>query len=82
MPYPLVGFGLGSPDTFKRLRELGLSHLGVKLKGLVLFGESLKLLLHPASSGFLFLPFHAFFGRFVLGLGQRLPQGLHLGRGP
>ena len=84
MPYPLlsssprqspgeglVGFGLGAPDAFKRLRELGLSRLGVKLQGLVLFGESLELLLHLAYSGFLFLPFNAFFGRLVFGLGQR-----------
>ena len=78
----LVGFGLGAPDAFKRLRELGLSRLGVKLQGLMLFGESLELLLHLAYWGFLFLPFNAFFGRFVFALGQRLPQGLHLGCGP
>ena len=77
-----MGFGLGAPDAFKCLRELKLSRLGVKLQGLVLFGERLELLLQLAYSGFLFLPFNAFFGRFVFGRGQHLPQGLHLGRGP
>ena len=77
-----MGFGLGAPDALKRLRELGLSRLRVKLQGLVLFGESLELLLHLAYSGFLLLSFNAFFGCFVFGLGQRLPQGRHLGRGP
>ena len=78
----LVGFGLGAPDAFKRLRELELSCLRVKLQGLVLFGESLELLLHLAHWGFLFLLLNTFFGHFVFGHGQRLPQGLHLGRGP
>ena len=52
-------FGLGAPDAFKRLRKLGLSRLGVKLQGLVLFGKSLELLLHLAYSGFMLLPSNA-----------------------
>ena len=78
----LVGFSLGALDAFKRLRKLRLPRLRVQLQGLVLFGKSLELLLHLAYSGFLLLPFNAFFVRFVFGLGQHLPQGLHLGRGP
>ena len=78
----LVGIGLGTPDAFKRLRELGFSRFRVQLQGLVLFGESVELLLHLAHSGFLFLPFNVFFGRFVFGLGQRLPQGCHFGHDP
>ena len=77
-----MGFGLGAPDAFKRLRELGLSRLRVKLQGLVLFGESLELLLHLAYSGFLLFLFNALLDRFVFGLGQCLPQGRHFGRGP
>ena len=78
----LVGFGLGAPDAFKRLRELGIPRLGVKLQGHVLLGESLELLLHLAHSGFLFLPLNALRGLFVLGLRQRHLQGRHFGRGP
>ena len=77
----LVGFSLGVLCAFEGLSKLGLSRLRVKLQGLVLFGESLELLLHLAYSGFLFLPLHAFFCRFVFGLGQRLLQGQHFGRG-
>ena len=77
-----VGFSLGAPGAFKRLRELGLSRLRVKLQGLVLFGESLELLLHLAYSGFLLFPLTALLGRFVFSFGQRLLQGRHLGRGP
>ena len=68
----LVGFGLGAPDAFKRLRELGLSRLRVKLQGLVFFGKSLKLLLHLAYPRFLLFPLNTLLGRFVFGLGQRL----------
>ena len=78
----LVGFSLGALCAFERLRKLGLSRLRVKLQGLVFFGESLELLLHLAYPGFLLFPLNALLGRFVFGLGQRLPQGCHFGRGP
>ena len=78
----LVGFSLGTLCAFERLRKLELSHLRVKLQGLVFFGESLELLLHLAYPGFLLFPLNALLGRFVFGLGQRLLQGRHLGRGP
>ena len=78
----LVGFSLGALCAFERLHKLGLLRLGVELQGLMLFGESLELLLHLAHSGFLLLPLNALLGRFVFGLGQRLLQGRHFGRGP
>mgnify|MGYP005830086749 CR=1 FL=1 len=77
-----MGFSLGTLGAFKRLRELGLSRLRVKLQGLVFFGESLELLLHVAYPGFLLLSLDALLGRFVFGLRQRLLQGRHFGRGP
>ena len=68
----LVGFSLGAPGTFKRLRELGLSRLRVKLQGLVFFDESLELLLHLAHPSLLPFPLGALLGRFIFGVGQRL----------
>ena len=44
--------------------------------------EILKLLLDLVDSGLLLLSLDALFGRFVFGLGQRLLQGRHFGRGP
>ena len=64
-----MGFSLGAPGAFKRLRELGLSRLRVKLQGLMFFGESLELLLHLAYPGFLLFSLDALLGRFVFGLG-------------
>ena len=77
-----MGFNLGVLCAFEGLRKLGLSRLRVKLQGLVFFGESLELLLHLAYSGFLLFSLDALLGRFVFGLGQRLLQGRHFGRGP
>ena len=65
----LVGFSLGAPGASKRLRELGLSRLRVKLQGLVFFDESLELLLHLAHPGLLFFSLNALLGRIVFGLG-------------
>ena len=78
----LVGFSLGAPCAFERLRKLGLSHLRVKLQGLMFFGESLELLLHLAYPGFLLFPLNALLGRLVFGLGQRLLHGRLFNRGP
>ena len=78
----LLGFGLGVLGAFEGLRKLGLSCLRVKLQGLVFFDESLELLLHLAYSGLLLLSLDALLGRLVLGLGQRLLQGLYFRRGP
>ena len=68
-PEGLLGFGLGMLCVFEGLRKLGPLHLRVMLQGLVLFGESLELLLHLAYSGFLLFSLDALLGRFVFGLG-------------
>ena len=78
----LLGFGLGMLCVFEGLRKLRPLHLRVTLQGLVFLDESLELLLHLAYSGLLLLSLDALLGRFVFGLGQRLLQGRHFGRGP
>ena len=65
----LLGFGLGILCVLEGLRKLGPLRLRVTLQGLVLFGESLELLLHLAYSGFLLFSLDALLGRFVFGLG-------------
>ena len=78
----LLGFGLGILCVLEGLRKPGPLRLRVKLQGLVLLDESLELLLHLTYSGLLFLSLDALLGRFAFGLGQRLLQGRHFGRGP
>ena len=68
----LVGFSLGAPCAFERLRKLGLSRLRVTLQGLVFFDEILELLLDLIDMGLLLLVLGAFLGLFIFGLGQRL----------
>src|SRR3954462_2044039 len=46
------------------------------------FHESLELLPHLANLGFIPLPLGALRGRSLIGLGQRLLEGRHLGCGP
>ena len=64
-----MSFGLGILCILEGLRKLGPLRLRVTLQGLVLFGESLELLLHLAYSGFLLLTLGALLGRSVFGLG-------------
>ena len=78
----LLGFSLGMLCALEGRGMLGLSRLRVKLQSLVLFHESLELLLHLAHPCLLLFPLGALLGRLVFGLGQRLLQGRHLGRGP
>ena len=78
----LLGFGLGQLGALEGRDKLGLSRLRVKLQSLVFLHESLELLLHLAHPCLLFLPLSELLGRFVFGLGQRLLQVRHFGRGP
>ena len=78
----LLGFGLGMLCAFEGLRKLGPLRLRVTHQGLVFLDDVLELLLHLADSGLLLLSLDALLGRFVFGLGQRLLQGRHFGRGP
>ena len=78
----LLGFGLGILCVLEGLRKLGPLRLRVTLQGLVLLDKILELLLNLADSGLLLLALGALLGCFVFGLGQRLLQGRHFGRGP
>ena len=78
----LLGFSLGTFRTLKGRGKLGLSHLQVKLQRLVLRHERLQLLLHLAHPSLVPLSLGALPGRLFFGLGERLLQGRHLGRGP
>ena len=78
----LLGFGLGMLCVFEGLRKLGPLCPRVTLQGLVLLDKLLELLLNLADLGLLLLVLGALLGRFAFGLGQRLLQGRHLGRGP
>ena len=78
----LLGFGLGILCVLEGLRKLGPLRLRVTLQGLVFLDKLLELLLNLADSGLLLLALGALFGRFAFGLGQRLLQGRHFGRGP
>ena len=78
----LLGFGLGILCVLEGLRKLGPLRLRVTLQGLVFLEKIPKLLLSLAESGLLLLALGALLGRFVFGLGQRLLQGRHFGRGP
>ena len=64
------------------LGKFGFLILKGALQGLALFDGVLELLLDLADPGLLLLALGAFLGRFVIGLGQRLLQGRHYGRGP
>ena len=77
-----MGFGLGTLCVLKGLRKLGPLRLRVMLQGLIFLDKILELLLNLADSGLLLLSLDALVGRFVFGLGQRLLQGHHFGRGP
>ena len=77
----LLGFGLGTFRALEGRGKLRLSRLRVKLQRLVLRHESLELLLHLAHPSLMPLSLGALLGRLFFGLGQRLLQGRHLGRG-
>ena len=77
-----MGFGLGILCILEGLHKLGPLCLRVTLEGLVFLDEILELLPNLADSGLLLLALGALLGRFVFGLGQRLLQGRHFGRGP
>ena len=77
-----LGFGSGIVCALVGLGKYKVLILKGALQGLVLLDGVLELLLDLADPGLLLLVCSAFLGRFVFGLGQRLPQGLHLGCGP
>ena len=77
----LLGLGLGTLRALTGRGKLRLSRLQVKLQRLVLRHESLELLLHLAHPSLVPLSLGALLGRLLFGLGQRLLQGCHLGRG-
>ena len=77
----LLGFGLGILCVLKGLRKIGPLRLRVTLQGLVSLDKILELLLNLADSGLLLLALDVLLGRSVFGLGQRLLQGRHFGRG-
>ena len=77
-----LGFGSGIVCALAGLGKLRLLILKVALQGLVLLDGVLELLLDLIDPGLLLLALGAFLGRFVFGLGQRLLQGRHFGRGP
>ena len=72
----LLGFGLGVSCALEGLCKR------VVLQGLVFFDKILELLLDLVDPGLLLLAFGVLLGHFVFGLGQRLFQGRHFGRGP
>ena len=78
----LLGFVLGTLCALEGRSKLRLSRLQVKLQRLVLRHESLELLLHLTHPSLVPLSLGALLGRCIFGLGQRLLQGRHLGRGP
>ena len=61
------------------VRKFGCLRLRITLQGLVLLDGVLELLLDHADPGLVLLACGALLGRFVLGLGQRLLEGRHLG---
>src|SRR3954469_2389708 len=91
MPYPLLSFsplqlleglmgsGLGTLGGLDGRRELGCLRLRLKLQTLMIFHESLQLLLHLADLNPKPLSLNTLLGRFLFGLSQRLLQGCHLG---
>ena len=78
----IVGFGLGIFCDLKGHHKLRPLLLRITLQGLVFFDEILELLLNLIDTGLLLLALNVLLGRFIFGLGQRLLQGRHLGRGP
>ena len=78
----LLSFGLGILCVLEGLRKLGPLRPRVTLQGLILLDKLLELLLNLADSGLLLLALGTLLGRFAFGLGQRLLQGRHFGRGP
>ena len=77
-----LGFGSGILRALAGLRKIGPLHPRVTLQGLVLLDKLLELLLNLANLGLLLLALGVLLGRFFVGLGQRLFEGRHLGRGP
>ena len=78
----LMGIGLSGLGTLKSQRKLGLSSLRVTLQTLLLFHESLDLLLYLRHPRLLLLSLSALRGRITFGRGHRLLQGRHLVSGP
>ena len=64
------------------LSEFGLLVRILALQGLAFLHNILELLLDLANPGHVFLTSGLFLCRSLLGLGQRLLEGLHLGRRP
>ena len=77
-----MGFGLSGFGTLKSQGKLGLSNLRVALQTLMLFHESLELLLYLRHPRLLLLSPSTLHGRITFGRGHRLLQGRHLVRGP
>ena len=77
-----MGIGLGSLGTFESRGKLGLSSLLVALQTLMLFHESLELLLNHRHPRLLLFSLCSFRGRIVFGRRRSLLQGFHLVRGP
>ena len=77
-----LGLGPGILCALAGLPKFGRLRLRITLQGLVLLDGVLELLLDLADPGLVLLARGVFLGRFVLGLGQRLLEGRHLGSGP
>ena len=77
-----LGFGPGILCALAGLGKFGLLLLKFTLQGLILLDDVVELLLDLANPGLLLLAPDLFLGCFVLGLGQRLLEGLYFGRCP
>ena len=78
----VLGFGSCILCGLEGLHQFGLLRLTIALQGLKSLDRALELLLRLANLGLVLLVRSAFLGHFVLGLGQRLLEGLYFGRCP
>ena len=78
----VLGFGSCILCALAGLRQFRLLRLTITLQGLKSLDRVLELLLRFADLGLVLLTHGTLLSRFVLGLGQRLLEGCHLGRGP
>ena len=77
-----MSFCSGILCTLVGLGKFGLLIHNIMLQGLALLDGGLELLLDLANLGLMLFACGSLLGRFVLGLGQRLVEGLYFGRCP
>ena len=75
-----MGFNPGLLCALAGLGKFGLLIRKVAFQGLAFLHSVLELLLDLTDPGLMFFAGGLFFRRFLLGLGQRVLEGLHLSR--